>query len=63
MTITERTSGVVIILDIAGKMLLGDGDVQFKRKVDELLEAGNNQIVVNLAELPYMDAGGLGGNS
>ena len=60
MTITERSSGKVTILDVEGKILLGEGDVQLKRKIDELIEGGQTNLVLNLANVPYMDSGGLG---
>ena len=60
MTITERNSGDVTILDVEGKILLGEGDVQLKRKIDELIEAKQTKLVLNLANVPYMDSGGLG---
>jgi anti-sigma B factor antagonist len=60
MTITERKSGDVTILDVEGKILLGEGDVQLKRKIDELIERKETKLVVNLANVPYMDSGGLG---
>ena len=60
MTITERKSGDVTILDVEGKILLGEGDVQLKRKIDELIERNETKLLLNLANLPYMDSGGLG---
>lgn len=60
MTITERSSDDVTILDVEGKILLGEGDVQLKRKIDELIEGGKTKLVLNLANVPYMDSGGLG---
>jgi anti-sigma B factor antagonist len=60
MTITERKSGDVTILDVEGKILLGEGDVQLKRKIDELIERSENKLLLNLANVPYMDSGGLG---
>ncbi len=60
MTIKERKNGGVTILDIDGKILLGEGDVQLKRKIDELLEKNETNLLVNLAQVPYMDSGGLG---
>lgn len=60
MTITERKSGDVTILDVEGKILLGEGDVQLKKKIDELLERKEAKLVLNLANVPYMDSGGLG---
>ncbi|MGE0886901.1 MAG: STAS domain-containing protein [Blastocatellales bacterium] len=60
MNITERKSGDVTILDVEGKILLGEGDVQLKRKIDELIDNKQTKIVVNLENVPYMDSGGLG---
>jgi len=60
MTITERKSGDVTILDVEGKILLGEGDVQLKRKIDELIERAETKLLLNLANVPYMDSGGLG---
>ncbi len=60
MTIDERKSGDVTVLDVAGKILLGEGDVQLKRKIDELIERKETKLLLNLANVPYMDSGGLG---
>jgi anti-sigma B factor antagonist len=60
MTISERKSGDVTILDVEGKILLGEGDVQLKRKIDELVERNEKLLLLNLANVPYMDSGGLG---
>jgi len=60
MTITERKNGDVTILDVEGKILLGEGDVQLKRKIDELIERKETKLLLNLANVPYMDSGGLG---
>jgi anti-sigma B factor antagonist len=60
MTITERTNGDVTILDVEGKILLGEGDVQLKKKIDELISRKTGNILLNLEQVPYMDSGGLG---
>jgi anti-sigma B factor antagonist len=60
MTINERKNGDVTILDVEGKILLGEGDVQLKRKIDELIERKETKLLLNLANVPYMDSGGLG---
>ena len=60
MKISERKSGDVTILDVEGKILLGEGDVQLKRKIDELVERKDHKLVLNLEQVPYMDSGGLG---
>lgn len=60
MNITERSNGDVTILDVEGKILLGEGDVQLKKKIDELISRDIKNILLNLAEVSYMDSGGLG---
>ena len=60
MTITERKSGDVTVLDVEGKSRLGEGDVPLKRKIDELIERSEIKLLLNLANVPYMDSGGLG---
>lgn len=59
MTITERQVGSVIVLDLAGK-LTSDSAARLKDKVASLLFQDQKQIVMNLAELTYMDSAGLG---
>ena len=60
MQIDERTIGDVAILDIKGRVQLGDGDELLKDKVNSLLNQGRKKIVLNLAEVPYIDSAGLG---
>ena len=60
MQIDERTIGDVLVLDIKGRITLGEGDELLKDKVNSLLNQGNKKIVLNLAEVPYVDSAGLG---
>jgi len=60
MQIEERAVGTVTILDVKGKLVLGDGDAMLRDKVHSLVSQGRNQIVLNLAEMPYIDSAGLG---
>jgi anti-sigma B factor antagonist len=60
MQIDERTIGDVVVLDIKGRVQLGDGDEMLKDKVNSLLNQGRKKIVLNLAEVPYIDSAGLG---
>ena len=50
----------ITVLDLRGKMLIGEGDELLRRKVSNLVEDGTNRIVLNLAEVPYVDSAGLG---
>ena len=60
MKITERLVGDVIILDLEGKILIGEGDDQLREAVTKLADAGKSKILLNLAEVPYVDSAGLG---
>ena len=60
MQISERTNGEVVVLDIKGRITLGDGDELLKDKVNQLVGAGKKKIILNLAEVPYVDSAGLG---
>jgi anti-sigma B factor antagonist len=60
MKFSSRQVKGVVILDIEGKILLGEGDVEIKRAVDEHLAQGRNRILLNLAKVPYIDSAGLG---
>jgi anti-sigma B factor antagonist len=59
MTITERRLGPVTVLALAGKLTL-DNAVDLKGRVTNLLGNGQKQIVLNLAEVTYIDSSGLG---
>ena len=60
MQIDERAAGDVTILDLKGRMTLGEGDELLKDKINSLVLQGRKQIVLNLAEVPYIDSAGLG---
>ncbi len=60
MQIEERTSGDVVLLDLKGKITLGEGDELLKDKVNSLVNQGHKKIALNLADVPYTDSAGLG---
>ena len=60
MEIVERTVSDVTVLDLKGKMTLGEGDELLKDKVNSLVNQGHKKIVLNLADVPYIDSAGLG---
>ena len=60
MLIEERAAGDVTILDLKGRMTLGEGDEILKDKVNSLAMQGRKRIVLNLAAVPYVDSAGLG---
>ena len=60
MQIDQRAVGDVIVLDVKGKITLGEGDELLKDKVNSLVNQGHKKILVNLADVPYIDSAGLG---
>jgi anti-sigma B factor antagonist len=60
MQIEERAIGDVIVLDLKGKITLGEGDELLKDKVNSLVNQGHKKIILNLAAVPYIDSAGLG---
>jgi anti-sigma B factor antagonist len=60
MKIDERAVGDVTVLDMQGKLLIGEGDELLRERINNLVESGKTKIVLNLGEVPYMDSAGLG---
>jgi anti-sigma B factor antagonist len=60
MQIHQRTVGDVTIVDLNGKMTLGEGDELLRDKVNSLIQQGQKKIILNLSDVPYIDSAGLG---
>jgi anti-sigma B factor antagonist len=60
MTVTERKVGDVMIVDVSGKMVATDNAGRLKDKITSLLFQGEKQILINLADVGYVDSSGLG---
>jgi anti-sigma B factor antagonist len=60
LEIEERVTGDVIVLDLKGRVTQGEGDELLKDKVNSVVNQGYKKILLNLAEVPYIDSAGLG---
>jgi anti-sigma B factor antagonist len=60
MTIDTRTSNGVTILDIHGKITIGEGSAEIRNTVRDLLQAGKKKILLNLGDVSYVDSSGIG---
>lgn len=60
MDIKERVVEGVSVLDISGKIVLGEGDMQIKDRIKDLLADGQRSILLNLGDVSYIDSAGLG---
>jgi anti-sigma B factor antagonist len=60
LNIKERQAGDVTILDLSGKITIGEGSVQLREAVRKLLEEGKKKILLNLGDVSYVDSSGIG---
>jgi anti-sigma B factor antagonist len=60
METTIRQVGDVAVLDISGRITLGEGNVMLREIVRDLTEKGSKKIILNLGEVQYIDSSGVG---
>ncbi|MGD0307979.1 MAG: STAS domain-containing protein [Acidobacteriota bacterium] len=60
MKIETRTVGDIKILDCSGKITLGEGTMTVRNTVREVLKNGGKKIILNLADVNYIDSSGIG---
>ena len=60
MEISKRHLGDITILDLKGKLTIGDGAEILRDTVASIVFQDEKKILLNLAGVPYMDSGGLG---
>jgi anti-sigma B factor antagonist len=60
LTISERTIGDITVLDLTGNINLGDGEKSLRETIRRLLSEGKKKILVNMAEVKYVDSAGNG---
>jgi anti-sigma B factor antagonist len=55
----EKLVSGVILLDLRGRVVLGEETEALRERIKRLIEAGHTRIVLNLEEVSYMDSSGL----
>lgn len=60
MEATTRQLEGVTIVDVVGRITLGEGNVVIREIVRDLLEKGNRKIILNLGRVDYVDSSGVG---
>src|ERR1051326_5207085 len=60
MLLKPRRLDDVVILDLSGRITIGEGILIFRETIRKLLNAGDLQQVLNLANCDYIDSSGLG---
>ena len=60
MKASVRQIGQISVVDLSGKITIGEGDVVLRERVHELLDGGQHSILLNLEKVSYMDSAGIG---
>ena len=60
MTITERRLEGVVVLDLTGRITIGDGTLILRKQIQTLLDQDHRKLLLNLADVDYIDSSGLG---
>jgi anti-sigma B factor antagonist len=60
LTIVEKEVSGVLVLQMSGRITLGDESNQLRTKLKDILSEGKTRMVLDLAEITYIDSAGLG---
>jgi anti-sigma B factor antagonist len=58
--LSTRQAGDVRVVDVSGKITLGDGSSELRRVLQEELAQGHKKILLNLKNVSYIDSSGIG---
>jgi anti-sigma B factor antagonist len=60
LSVRVRNVKTVAVLDLTGRLILGEGERMLRKTIRDLLEGGQKNLAVNLAEVSYIDSSGIG---
>ena len=60
LRITSRQVGEAVVIEMSGRIKVGEGNLLLREMVGNLAESGKKNLVLNLGEVTYMDSSGLG---
>ena len=60
MKITTRTVDSVTVVDLQGRLTLGEDTEQFRTQIRELIQSGIKKILLNMGNVGYIDSSGVG---
>ena len=60
LTIASRGVDGVTVLDLSGRITLGEGSVQLREAVRDLISKGSKTMLLNMGDVNYIDSSGLG---
>ncbi|HEY2382669.1 MAG TPA: STAS domain-containing protein [Terriglobia bacterium] len=60
LVLKPRRLDDVVILDLSGRITMGEGTLVLRGHIQKLLSAGDRKFLLNLADVNYIDSSGLG---
>ncbi len=57
---TAREAQGATVVDLSGRITLGEGSTTLRQMIRDLLQKGDNKIVLNLGDVNYIDSSGIG---
>jgi anti-sigma B factor antagonist len=57
---TAREDGVITVVDLSGRIALGEGSALLRKTIRDLLDRGRYKIILNLGDVTYIDSSGIG---
>jgi anti-sigma B factor antagonist len=60
MVVNPRRLDDVVILDLSGRITIGEGTLILRDRIQKLLNGGDRKFLLNLADVDYIDSSGLG---
>ncbi len=60
MTLKSRRIDDIVIIDLSGRITIGEGTLILRDEIQKLLDTGNTKFLLNLADVDYIDSSGLG---
>ena len=60
LLIIDRSLDDVVILDLTGRITIGEGTLLVRERIEKLLGRGDRKFLLNLADVDYIDSSGLG---
>ncbi len=57
---TARESSGITVVDVSGRITLGEGSTMLREMMRDLLDKGHKKIVLNLGDVNYIDSSGIG---
>lgn len=60
MKATVRQVDSVTVVDVSGRITLGEGCTQLRELIRDQVSKGNKKVLINLADVTYIDSSGIG---